>query len=76
MVFVPGKYNEGMGLSKEKLERLIARSTDIVCATDRKGLVAYYNDGASEILGYRPEEILGTFVGRLYPDVAEAKRVM
>jgi PAS domain S-box-containing protein len=76
VVFVPEKYTSGMGLSKEKLERLIARSTDVVCATDRKGLVAYYNDGASEILGYRPEEILGTFVGRLYPDVAEAKRVM
>jgi signal transduction histidine kinase len=51
VVFVPEKYTRDMGLSKEKLERLIARSTDIVCATDRKGLVAYYNDGASEILG-------------------------
>ena len=34
------------------LERLIARSTDIVVATDRKGTVVYYNDGASRILGY------------------------
>ena len=35
------------------LERLIARSTDIVVATDRKGRVIYYNDGASRILGYK-----------------------
>jgi PAS domain S-box-containing protein len=65
-----------MGLSKEKLERLIARSTDIVVATDRDGNVAYYNDGASLILGYAPEEILGVYVGRLYPNLDEAKRVM
>jgi PAS domain S-box-containing protein len=65
-----------MGLSQEMLERLIARSTDIVVATDRKGNVAYYNDGASRILGYAPDEILGVYVERLYPDLAEAKRVM
>ena len=65
-----------MALSKERLEQLIARSTDIVVATDRKGMVVYYNDGASRILGYRPEEILGEFVVQLYPDIDEAKRVM
>jgi len=65
-----------MGLSQETLQRLIARSTDIVVATDEKGNVAYYNDGASRILGYAPDEILGAYVARLYPDLAEAKRVM
>lgn len=65
-----------MGLTQQKLERLIARSTDIVVATDRKGHVVYYNDGASRILGYRSREILGEYVGRLYPDLDEAKRVM
>jgi PAS domain S-box-containing protein len=65
-----------MGLSQEKLERLIARSTDIVVATDRHGNVAYYNDGASRILGYTPDEILGVYVERLYPNLDEAKRVM
>ena len=61
---------------KRRLEQLIARSTDIVVATDRKGTVVYYNDGASKILGYKPEEVLGHFVGQLYPDLDEAKRVM
>ncbi len=65
-----------MPLSKEVLDRLIARSTDIVVATDRKGNVAYYNDGASRILGYTPGEILGVYVTQLYPDLDEAKRVM
>ena len=54
----------------------MARSTDIVVATDRKGNVAFYNDGASRILGYTPDEILGRFVGILYPELDEARRVM
>jgi PAS domain S-box-containing protein len=65
-----------MALSKERLEQLIARSTDIVVATDRQGMVVYYNDGASRILGYRSREILGKSVVQVYPDIDEAKRVM
>ena len=65
-----------MPLSRERLEQLIARSTDIVVATDRKGMVSYYNDGASRSLGYSQEEILGRYVAQLYPDLDEAKRVM
>ena len=65
-----------MSLKKEDLERLIARSTDIVVATSREGRVVYYNDGASRILGYRSAEILGQEVASLYPSLAEAKRVM
>jgi PAS domain S-box-containing protein len=47
-----------------------------VVATDRKGTVTYYNDGAKKSLGYTGAEVLGTFVGRLYPSLEEAKRVM
>jgi len=65
-----------MALTRERLEQLIARSTDIVVATDRKGVVDYYNDGASQVLGYRPDEILGHFVAKLYPSLDEARRVM
>jgi PAS domain S-box-containing protein len=64
-----------MPLTREMLERLTDRSTDIVVATDRKGRVVYYNDGASKSLGYTSEEILGAFVGQLYPDIEEARRV-
>jgi PAS domain S-box-containing protein len=65
-----------MPLTKERLEQLISRSSDIVVATDAKGMVVFYNDGASEILGYDPEEILGQYVARLYPSLDEARRVM
>ena len=65
-----------MALSRERLERLIARSTDVVVATNGDGTVSYYNDGASRILGYAAREVMGTSVVQLYPDLAEAKRVM
>lgn len=65
-----------MGLSKERLEQLVARSPDIVVATDRRGTVSFYNDGAKKSLGYTPDEVLGKYVAMLYPDVEEAKRVM
>ncbi|MGI9590182.1 MAG: response regulator [Myxococcota bacterium] len=65
-----------MPLAKDRLQQLIAHSRDIICATDRKGKVVYYNDGASRILGYAPDEIMGCFVGQLYPSVDEARRVM
>lgn len=64
-----------MQLETEQLEQLIAHSTDIVVATDRKGTVVYYNDGAKRSLGYQASEVMGRFVGKLYPSVEEAKRV-
>lgn len=63
-------------LSRERLQRLTDRSTDIVVATSREGTVVYYNDGAEKGLGYGPEEIMGEHAERLYPNLAEAKRVM
>ena len=64
-----------MGLTQEQLEQLTNRSPDIVIATDRKGRVIYYNDGAHDTLGYDAEEVLGEFVGLFYPTVDEARRV-
>jgi PAS domain S-box-containing protein len=65
-----------MKLSRARLEALTDRSIDTIVATDRTGTVVYYNDGAKRSLGYSPDEILGTFVGRVYPSADEAKRVM
>src|SRR5262245_56824467 len=57
-------------------ERLLESSPDIVVAVDRKGVIIFYNDGARSILGYSPDEVLGQHVTRLYPDLAEARKVM
>jgi PAS domain S-box-containing protein len=65
-----------MVLTRERLEQLVARSTDVVVGTDRDGTVVYYNDGAKKILGYAAEEMLGNHVAHVYPSLDEAKRVM
>lgn len=64
-----------VGLTKEQLERLTNRSPDIVIATDHKGRVVYFNDGAHDTLGYESVEVLGEFVGMFYPSIEEARRV-
>ena len=57
-------------------EKLLESSPDIVVAVDRQGTIIFYNDGARSTLGYSPEEVLGQHVTRLYPDLAEARKVM
>src|SRR6185436_11087387 len=57
-------------------EKLLESSPDIVVAVDRHGIISFYNDGARNTLGYNPEEVLGQHVTRLYPDLAEARKVM
>ena len=57
-------------------EKLLERSPDIVVGVDRKGTITFYNDGARQTLGYTPEEVVGQHVTRVYPDVAEARKVM
>jgi PAS domain S-box-containing protein len=57
-------------------EKLLESSPDIVVAVDRQGTIIFYNDGARQTLGYTPEEVLGQHVTRLYPDAAEARKVM
>ncbi len=64
-----------MGLTREQLVQLTDQSQDMIIATDAKGRVIYYNDGAEKNLGYRSDEIIGEFVGVFYPSVAEARRV-
>jgi len=63
-------------LPKVYFERLLETSPDIVVAVDRQGVVIFYNAGAADTLGYNANEIMGTPVARLYPDQAEARRVM
>jgi PAS domain S-box-containing protein len=65
-----------VALTQERLLQLIERSPDIIVATDRKGTVIYYNDGAAKSLGYTGTEIRGRPVAELYPSLDEAKRVM
>ena len=45
--------------TKRYLTCLIEGSTDAIIATDRKGSVVLFNEGAEILLGYRAEEVIG-----------------
>ena len=57
-------------------EQLLEDSPDIIVAVDSHGIITFYNDGARQTLGYAPADVLGQHVTRLYPDLAEARKVM
>ncbi len=57
-------------------EQLLEDSPDIIVAVDQRGIITFYNDGAAQTLGYTPNDVLGQHVTRLYPDLAEARKVM
>lgn len=57
------------------LEQLIESSADIIVTTNAKGEIVLFNQAAVEILGYKPSEVRGKNVLRLYKDMEAAKRV-
>lgn len=56
-------------------ERLLESSLDIVIAVDNKGRIIFYNDGASQTLGYTLAEVKGKDVTLVYPTRDEARRI-
>jgi PAS domain S-box-containing protein len=51
------------------LERLIDSTVDGIVAADLRGQVILFNQGASRLYGYTPEEVIGKIpVWRLYPE--------
>lgn len=65
-----------LGQTKQYLESLIEGSTDAIIATDRDGMVVFFNTGAEALSGYRRGEILGCRGPMLYESREEAKAVM
>jgi PAS domain S-box-containing protein len=63
-------------LDQNYLQRLIESSPDIIIAVDSEGTIIYYNDGARRSLRFKPEEIIGQKITRIYPSMTEARRVM
>jgi len=59
---VLGLFHERLQLSSLILENI----SDAVIATDTKGKIAFWNNGASKIFDYRPEEIVGEYVSKLF----------
>ena len=65
-----------LGKQEAYFKKLITSSADIIVTTDWRGRIRVWNPAAERILGYKPNEIRGRSVLRLYKSPAEARRVM
>lgn len=65
-----------MSLSVQYFQKLVESSPDIIISVDSQGTITFYNDGACQNLGFAGEEVLGKTVLEVYPNLAEARRVM
>jgi PAS domain S-box-containing protein len=57
------------------LEKVVENMADGVVITDNKGIITFYNEGAVEIFGHHPSDILGKPVLDFYVRKKDAKKV-
>ena len=63
-------------LESQKYTRLIINgSLDMICASDRQGLITEFNLAAQKTFGYSSEEVLGKHVSMLYMDPKERIKI-
>ena len=65
-----------MALPVLYFQKLVESCPDIIISVDTHGTIIFYNDGARQNLGFSYEEVLGKKVLEIYPNLAEARRVM
>ena len=65
-----------MSLPPEYFPKLVESCPDIIIAADQQGTIIFYNDGATQNLGFSHEEMLGKSVLEVYPSRDEARKVM
>lgn len=65
-----------MSLPQQYFQKLVESCPDIIIAVNRDGIITFYNDGASQNLGFAHQEMLGKSVLEIYPSCEEARKVM
>jgi PAS domain S-box-containing protein len=54
---------------------LIDSSIDMICATDREGLLTEFNPAAQKVFGYKANEVMGKHVSMLYSNPDDRKAI-
>lgn len=69
------RAEQEMKRAKYLLEKVVNNMADGVVITDNKGIITFYNEGAVEIFGHHPSDILGKPVLDFYVTKKDAKKV-
>ena len=64
--------------SERKYRRLVEglRSDYIIYARDARGMITYVSPSSKKVLGFEPEELVGTYAHDVYSDVEYGRRVV
>ncbi|MBA4107426.1 MAG: hypothetical protein C0485_16940 [Pirellula sp.] len=64
--------------SERKYRRLVEglRTDYIIYARDAKGMITYVSPSVKKVLGYEPEELIGTYARDAYADPAHGRQVV
>jgi len=55
--------------NEAKLHRIISNSSDLICEIDERGMYTFVSDRYETLLGYKPDELLGTLsIKKMHPD--------
>lgn len=57
--------------SEEKYRRIVENTTNVIMVTQPNGIISYLSPSSKEVLGYSPEELIGTNPVIFYPDDIE-----
>jgi PAS domain S-box-containing protein len=49
--------------SRERLNQIVSKSSEMICEVDEEGRYTFVNDRCEELLGHKPEELIGRYSG-------------
>jgi len=55
------KVLEALGKNEEKFRTIFENVTDVICYLDNRGKILDVNSRITDVLGYRPEEVIGKY---------------
>ena len=67
------RAERALRLSEAKFSGIVSIAADAIISVDMNQRIIVFNEGAEQIFGYSPQEMIGTSLDRLFPDLYRPK---